>query len=171
MLTAILLACDASGPPLRREAVTRSLSSLVEACVQGLIADAVIVGPGGRGLDGIADDAGCSLIETELPAEGLRAALLRARNERVFLLRAGYAIERGFIDELSDAFAYAEPQATLVLRAAPHSLLTRLAPQLSSAVGLVATKPQLGAIDSADIRTLSRKLKGADLSTRARKVV
>ncbi len=58
MLTAILLAYDAPAQPLRGDAVARSLASLVEACVQGLVADAALVGAPERGLDRIADDAG-----------------------------------------------------------------------------------------------------------------
>lgn len=170
MITAILIAQDAPGAPLRREAVTRSLSSLVEACVQGLVADAIIIGPAERGLDKIADDAGCTLVETTSAPDGLRKALEQTRYDRVFLLQAGYAIERGFIDELHDALAYEAARDALVLRATPHSLLTRLAPRLSPAVGLVALKATLGDA-GVDIGRLSARLKSSDLTTRARKVI
>lgn len=171
MLTAILLAHDPPGQMLRREAVMRSLSSLVEACVQGLVGDAVLIGAASRGLDRIADDAGCALVETPSPDDGLRQALARARSERLFLLQAGYAIERGFIDELHDALAYGAPAAPFVLRAAPQSLVTRLAPSLAPAVGLVATKASLSGAASADLAHLARRLRVAELVTRARKAI
>lgn len=171
MLTAILLAHDAPGRPMRRDAVSRSLGSLVEACVQGLVADAVLVGPPDRGLGDIADDAGCALVETPDPAAGLREALSLSRHDDVLLLLAGYAPERGFIDELHDALLYGDRASALVLRAAPNTFITRLSPRLAPPAGLIARKASLRDSGAAELGVLAKKLKGADLSTRARKVV
>lgn len=171
MLTAILLAYDSPAQPMRRDAVARSLGSLVDACVQGLVADAALVGPPERGLGVIADDAGCALVEASRAEDGLREALMIARHDDILLLLAGYAPERGFVDEIHDAIVYGGRATTLTLRAAPNSFITRLAPRLAAPVGLIARKTALREAKSADLETLAKKLKGADLSTRARRVV
>jgi hypothetical protein len=171
MLTAILLAHDGPALPLRGDAVTRSLASLVDSCVQGLVADAVLIGAPGRGLDRVADDAGCALVETADAEAGLAKALELARRDHVFLLRAGNAVERGFIDEVNDAFTYGAADRALVLRAAPDSALTRLAPRFAEPVGVIAGKGALRAAASADLRRLTKALRCAELSSAARRAV
>lgn len=170
MLSAILIAIDAPGAPLRREAVARSLGSLIESCVQGLVADAVIVAEPARGLEGVADEAGCALIETPLAADGVAQALKAARRDHVLLLLAGFAVERGFAEEVQDFFAYGDRSRARTLRLAPDSLFTRLAPGLARPVGLIAQKSALVAAGSADLPRLVRKLQGVDLTTCARRV-
>ena len=157
--------------PTRRDAVARSLGALVEACVEGLVADAVLVGPPERGLGVIADDAGCALVEAPDALAGLREALRLARHDDILLLLAGYAPERGFIDEIHDALLYGDRSRTLILRTAPHNLVTRLAPALAQPAGLIARKSALRDAGAADLGVLAKKLKGADLSTRARRVI
>lgn len=169
MLTAIILAHPAPGAPLRRDAIARSLASLIDSCVQGLVADAVLVGAPRSGLDRLADEAGCMLVESLTAAEGLARALAAARRDQVFLLLAGNAVERGFVDEVNDAFADGAQDRALVLRATPNSLLTRLAPSLSEAVGLIAPKGALRAAASADLARLSKRLRCAELTSRARR--
>jgi hypothetical protein len=171
MLTAILLAYDAPARQMRRDAVSRSLGALVEACVEGLVADAALVGPPERGLGVVADDAGCALVEAVSAEDGLREALGLARHDGVLLLLAGYAPERGFVDEVHDALLYGDRATALVLRAGPHSFFTRLAPRLAAPAGIVASKAAMVEAGSADLAILAKKLKGADLLTRARKVV
>jgi hypothetical protein len=169
MLTAVLLAYDAPARPLRRDAVARSLASLVEACVQGLVADAVLAGRPDSGLEKVADEAGCALVEAQRAEEGLSRALALARYDDVLVLLAGHAVERGFIDEVNDAFAYGDRSRALVLRAAPDSLVTRLAPRLATPVGLIASKSALFEARSADLKRLALQLRGAELSSHARR--
>lgn len=171
MLTAILLAYDRPALPLRGDAVARSLASLVDACVQGLVADAVLVGPPERGLDRVADEAGCALVETSNIEAGMAQALQLARRDWILALRAGNAVERGFVDEVNDAFAYGAADGALVLRAAPSSLLTRLSPRLAEPVGLIAQKTALRAAATADFRRLAKALRCAELSGSARRTV
>lgn len=171
MLTAILLANDGPALPLRSDAVARSLASLVDSCVQGLVADAVLVGPPQRGLDRVADEAGCALVESSDAESGLARALDLARRDWVFLLRAGHAVERGFIDEVNDAFAYGAVDRALVLRAAPSSLVTRLSPRLAEPVGIIAQKSALRAPATANIGRLAKALRGAELNGAARRTV
>lgn len=170
MLTAILLAYPApSAAPLRRDAISRSLGSLVESCVQGLVSDAVLVGAPETGLGGIADDAGCALVENPTASEGLRAALSAARRDQVFLLAAGAAVDRGFVDEINDALCYGAPGRALALRLAPHSLLTRFAPGFSQVVGIIAPKADISARGGADFTRLSKSLRCAEIASRARR--
>ncbi|WP_332310708.1 transposase [Methylocystis silviterrae] len=172
MLTAALIAFDSPGAPLRPAAVARSLGSLVESCVQGLIADALILAAPGRGLDGIADEAGCALIEAPHAGDGLAQALKAARRDHLLLLLAGFAVERGFAEEAQDFFAHGDASRARTLRLAPDSLITRLAPGLARPVGLIAPKSALAAAaEGADLARLVRKMRGADLTTRARCVL
>jgi hypothetical protein len=169
MLTAIVIAHDTPGGPLRRDSVARSLASLVDACVRGLVGDAVLVGPAGRGLEHVADDAGCALIESPRIDDGLRRALDAARHDAAFVLRAGYAVERGFVDEVNDHFAGGVGPESLVLRAAPASVLTRLAPSWAEPVGAVASRAALRGAIAPDLRGVVRRLRCAELASPARR--
>lgn len=175
MLSAIIFATDSIDGPARADFTARCLASLIEACVQGVVADAALVGEAGRGFDRIAEDAGCGFIETGSPVEGLRQALATVRRDQIFLLSAGYAVERGFADELKDLFAYGDAGAPRTLRAASTTFATRLFPGLSRPAGVVATREALTGIEavldaSNGFPRLAKKLKGADLSTRARRL-
>ena len=171
MISAIILATDAVDGPARADFTARCLASLVEACVQGLIADAVLIGAPGRDLGRIAEDAGCGFIKTPDATHGLREALAQVRRDHVLLLCASYAVERGFADELDELFAYDAGDAPRILRATPNSFATRLLPRLSKSAGIIALRRILTPIDSSfDMDRLARKLKGADLATRARRL-
>ena len=169
MLTAVLLAFDAPAQPLRRDAIARSLASLVEACVQGLVADAVLAGPPARGLGQIADEAGCALVEALRVEDGLARALDMTRHDDILLLQAGHAVQRGFIDEVNDAFTYGHRGRALVLRSAPDSFLTRLAPKFAEPVAIIAPKSALREVASADLSLLAKRLRGAELKSCARR--
>ncbi len=169
MLSVVLIAFDSPKAPLRRESVARSLESLIDSCLQGLVADAIIVAEPTGGLEGVADEAGCALIEAPR-ADGVAQALKAARREHVFLLLAGFAVERGFAEEAQDVFAYGDTSRARTLRLAPDSLMTRLAPGLARPVGLIAAKSAIAGADNADFGRLARKFRGADLTTRARRV-
>jgi hypothetical protein len=72
MLSVILLGYElhlADGGSRRDELVLRSLASLVEGAVDGLIADVALIGPKGAGFAKIADEAGCGLFENDAPAK------------------------------------------------------------------------------------------------------
>lgn len=175
MLSVIVLAFDRpgarSGDPVRRERIARSLASLVDGCVQGLIADAIVAGPPRQGLEKIADEAGCALVETEDARAGLAEALHAARHAHVFVLAAGHAVERGFVEEVGDLLAYGESVRAFLLRAGPDSFLTRLAPQFAAPVGIVAVKSAALAANAADIASLGKKLRAVDLTSRARRAL
>lgn len=169
MLSVILLGYDEGEGSQRRERIVRSLSSLVDATIQGLVADAVLAGPPNLGLERIADEAGCALVEQESPAGGLAAALTVVRQSDVFLFAAGHAVERGFVEEARDILVFGGLAQARVLKAAPDSFLTRLAPNLGRPVGLLARKQDVMQAGASDFSALARRLRGLDLNARARK--
>jgi hypothetical protein len=173
MLSVIVLGYEVRGADFSRrtELVLRSLGSLVEGVVDGLIADVALVGPNGAGFDRIADEAGCALTENDAPTKGAAEALTRARQANVFFFLAGHAIDRGFIEEARDAIVFGGLRTARVLRAAPDGLLTRLAPSLGRPVGLLARKESIIRAEATDLPSLSRRLRGVDLVAHARKCV
>lgn len=154
----------------RADAAARSLASLVDACVRGLAADALVLGPAGEGLDLVADDAGGTFLAGPDPMKTFAQALAAARCEHVFVLAAGFAPEQGFVDEVADIFAFGEAADAMILRAAPDTLLTRLAPGFAAPVGIIARKIAAQASGVCDPAALARRLKGVDLRVRARRI-
>lgn len=172
MLSAIILAPESSERPLRSDAVTRCLASLIDACIQGVIADATLVGAPGRLLSKIADDAGCGVVETASLDSGVGRALEMARHDHIFLLSAEYAVAPGFADEIADIFVYGEPDAPRALRLAPASLATRLMPSLAVAAGLVAPRPLLlRAPGRGEVHRLATRLARLSFATHARRLL
>ena len=155
----------------RREGVVRSLASLVPCVVEGIVADAALIGPQGADLESVADEAGCALIETTDAARGLGAALARARCPHVLLLSAGYAVHAGFSDAARDLLAFGGLAQARVLRLEPNSVLTRLAPGLARPVGVLATKQALLSARSTSPGAIARQLRAAEFSAMARRAV
>ena len=121
MLSLILLCHDLRPAPeaavssaLIRERAARSLASLVEASIAGVIADATLV-----------------------------AAV--------------------------DAVAFGGLKTARTLKAAPESLLTRLAPSLARPVGLLARKNAISEAGGAEVARLARTLKAREMVSRARR--
>ncbi len=111
------------------------------------------------------------MVENDAPAKGAAEALAGARQSNVFFFLAGHAIDRGFIEEARDAIAFGGLKAARVLRGAPESLLTRLAPSLARPVGLLARKESIIEAEATDLTKLARRLRGVDLVAHARKCV
>jgi hypothetical protein len=136
MLSAIIL-CDASASAaMRPEALVRTLAPLVGACVAGLVQDVVLAGPGDAELAAVADHAGCALVEGSREADWLAGAVAHARRPLLLVLRAGFAPEAGFVEEIEDLAALL-PTTALLMRATPQSGVARLIPQLAPVAGLV----------------------------------
>jgi len=169
LLSLVLLSYDPDLPDAkRREAVARGLASLVPSVIEGLVADAALVGPAGSGLDAIADEAGCLLIEAASAREGLDRALARIRCAELFLLDSGYAVEAGFPDAARDVLAFGGLERARVLRAAPDGLLSRLAPRFAPPAGILARKPAVVRARAATLRGLARELRAAEIASVAR---
>jgi hypothetical protein len=124
------------------EVLARTLASLVPAKVEGLLGDVRIAGPARKGLNLVANHAGCALIEAENEMDWLCLALHAARGPDVFLLRCGRAPEAGFIEEATNFLAKnaEEKSRTAHLRAAPESFLERVFPPLAAIAGLIASR-------------------------------
>jgi hypothetical protein len=176
MLSLILLCHDlspaldaAAAGGLIRERAARSLASLVEASIAGVIADATLVAGPAASLADIADEAGCHMIEEAEAAAAVARALGQARQTEVFLLCAGFCVDRGFVDEAADAAAFGGLKTARALKAAPESLLTRLAPSLARTVGLLARKNAISEAGGAQVARLARSLKAREMVSRARR--
>jgi len=176
MLSLILL-CHDLGPArgaadlnaLIRERAARSLASLVEASIAGVVADATLVSAPAAALADIADEAGGHLIEEAEAGAAIARALVQARQTDVFLLYAGFCVDRGFVDEAADAAAFGGLKTARALKAQPESLLTRLAPSLAQPVGLLARKNAVIEAGGAEIARLARILKAREMVSRARR--
>ncbi|ARN82690.1 hypothetical protein [Methylocystis bryophila] len=176
MLSLILLCHDRSptreatdSGALLRERAARSLGSLVEASIAGVIADATLVAAPAPSLADIADEAGCHMIEEADAGAALARALAQARQADVFLLCAGFCADRGFVDEAADIAAFGGLKMARALKAAPEGLLTRLAPSLARPVGLLARKTALLNAGGAEVARLARLLKAREMVSRARR--
>jgi hypothetical protein len=168
MLSAIVLATDRSAPQsASSEAVVRTLSALVSAAIEGIVRDVTLACAGDSAdLRKIADHAGCEIAEAADPAGVIAAGLASARGDLLLVLRAGYAPQAGFIEEISDMFQRATRPDALRFRAVPTGFLTRLAPGFSPVQGLVAKRSVLDGA-SPDLATLVRRA-GAAPTARVR---
>lgn len=154
---------------LLRERSARSLASLVEASIAGVIADATLVAAPAPSLADIADEAGGRLIVGTEPRAALAQALAEARQADVFLLSAGFCVDRGFVDEVADIAAFGGLKTARMLKVQPEGLLTRLAPSFAPPVGVLARKAAISEIGVAEIPRLARLLRAREMVSRARR--
>ena len=168
MLSAVVLATDLSRPQgASSEAVVRTLSALVPAAIEGIVRDVTLACAGDIAeLRKIADHAGCEIAEAADPAGAIAAGLASARGDLLLILRAGYAPQSGFIEEIADMFQRATRPNVLRFRAVPDSFFTRLVPGLAPVQGLVARRAVFDPT-SPDLATLVRRA-GAAPTARAR---
>jgi hypothetical protein len=157
--------------PRASEAVARSLSALVRAAVEGILRDVAIAGPEGEDLAVLADHAGCDFIEASSAQQGLSRGLARMRGEIAFIVEGGYAPPSGFAEEASDILREADFCGAL-LRRAPHSLATRLAPGLARPVGALVFRSTLNGAAPRDLADVIRRAKiRRAFNVRAQKLV
>lgn len=162
MISAIVLSPSlGAGQNVARapEAVARSLSALVRAAVEGILRDVAIVGPAAEDLATLADHAGCAFIETSSAQDGLARAFAQMRAEIAFVLEGGYAPPSGFIDETGDLLREAETFRGALLRLAPDSVMTRLAPGLARPVGALVVRTTLNGASPSDLGDIIRRAK------------
>jgi hypothetical protein len=162
MISALVLSPSlAAGKSLPRapEAVARSLGALVRAAVEGILRDVTIIGPEGEDLATLADHAGCEFIETASAQKGLSQGLERMRGDIAFIIEGGYAPPSGFTEEAGDILREAALFRGALLRRAPHSLLTRLAPALARPVGALVAPSALAGAAPRDLADVIRRAK------------
>jgi hypothetical protein len=169
MLSAIVLfeTSPSSGGIDPAERLVRTLSSLIRPNIEGLLGDVAIAGPPGRDLGLIADQAGCALIEAADEGEWLRRGMEAARGPELFLLRAGFAPQAGFIEEAGDFLKArnrggADARAAL-LRAAPDRFAERLFPRAAPFAGLIAPRDRCLRTSAANFAALVRTINPATL--------
>jgi hypothetical protein len=153
-------------------ALVRTLAALVPATVEGLVRDVTVVTD--RADDGIrrvADHAGCGIVETARFEEGFTQALSGVRSSQLFVLRAGAAFDRSFVDEMAMLLGpegEADRPRALLLREMPDGLLSRLLPNRAPVAGLIAPLADLSA-PARDFAALARRLvRPRTLTSRAR---
>jgi hypothetical protein len=155
------------------EVLARTLASHVTAKVEGLLGDVRIAGPAGKGLGGVANHAGCALIEAENEAEWLGLAVQAARGPDVFLLRCGRAPEAGFIEEAGDFLAgnIKDKWRAARLRAAPERFIERVFPPAAPLAGLIAPRGLLLRAPRGGFQKLARCIgPAATFQTRVRRL-
>ena len=175
MISALVLSPSLrAGQPLPRasEAVARSLGALVRAAVEGVLRDVAIVGPGGDDLAVLADHAGCAFVETDSAKDGLARGVAQMRANILFVLEGGYAPPSGFTEEVGDLLLDAANFRGALLRVAPDTLVTRLAPGLARPVGALALRNDIRSAAPRDLYDLIRRLKiRRTMTVRAQQVV
>ena len=162
MISAIVLSPSLrAGRKVERapEAPARSLATLVRPAVDGFLRDVAIVGPPHDHLAELAEYAGCAFIEAGSPHDGLRLAIGGMRADILLVLEGGYAPQIGFADEAGDLLLEPGAFRGALLRLAPESLATRLAPGLSPPVGVLASRHAAAKAEPRDFADLIRRLK------------
>ena len=141
-----------------REIVARSLVWLVSAVVAGIVRDVTLAGPATLGLDEIADEAGCKLVEADDEAERIGAAVAGSRDARLLVMRAGYQPDATLTADLDAFLRRAAPDAAALVLAAPETLLERILPGRALVVGVLVPVRRLG---EGSFRQLVRRSRGA----------
>lgn len=161
MVTAIVLSPSYGAPsphPRAAEAVARSLGALVRGSVEGILREAIIVGPAADELEKIADHAGCGCLIAPDARQALAGALDLARCDMVFALQGGYGPQASFVEETGDLLLNAGFSGAL-LRRWPEHFLSRLAPGLSRPVGAIASREKLRRAAGRDFVSALRRLR------------
>jgi hypothetical protein len=94
------------------------------------------------------------------------------RAEILFVLEGGYAPPHGFADEAGDLLLEPGAFRGALLRLAPDSFATRLAPALSPPVGVLALRQAAATAAPSDLADLVRRLKiRRTLNVRAQRLI
>jgi hypothetical protein len=160
MLSAVISVSGKDAAPARADpavALARSLTALVPAMIEGLLADVTIAGPQGYELAAVADYAGCGFVEALGERDWLSAAFTRAKGASLLVMRAGFFPGVGFIEELRDCLAGGDPRG--VFRAAPERWPERLLPNLAPPAAAMAATDIWRACPAQDFHRAVRALK------------
>ena len=149
MLSTLVLMPPLPGAPSSAAlgALVRTLVSLVPATVEGVVRDVTVLAPGADdGVRRVTDHAGCALVACGAFEAAFAQALGDARSERLFILRAGAAFDRGFVDEIAMLLGptRSEPETVWLLRESPDGMLSRLLPARAPVAGVIARRDTPG---------------------------
>ena len=174
MISAIILAEDhVADAESRRRAVARSLSALVPLVVGDIVADATIVGRANEDLSTVEQREGCGSEYDDDTSIALKRAAAGSRRDRLLVLRAGYAPDASFADEVVQAIENDAPGTVRIVRAEPITFLQRIAPRLAPAVALVAPRSLFAGVTlpgAVTLARLARTLAGRPMRARAIRV-
>jgi hypothetical protein len=172
MLSALILAADGDRAPVSPDALVRTLAALVPAAIEGLVRDLAIAGLAGQDLASIADHAGCEFSESVAVSDVIGQGLKLVRGPHVFVLRAGYAPEAGFIEEIGDFLGRSGAgERGALMRQKPETFWPTLVPVLSPAVGMISTRSRMVETGAQNFASLLRQIKPqVTLRARGRRV-
>lgn len=163
MLSAIVLTPPSDDATRLAGAVLRTLAALVPATIDGVLRDVTLLKVGDAGdIAGMADEAGCRLVEErDLPAALARGAA-SARSPWVFVVQAGTVPSRLFGEEAARALESRQTTGeALFLREAPTSLLARWFPSLAPVAGVILPRSRLAEIRCDSFTDLVRRARPA----------
>ncbi len=126
-----------SGPLLR------TLAALVPAAIEGVVRDVTLLQVGdATGMAGIADEAGCQLVEEKDFPAALARGVAGARSPWIFVVKAGTVPSRIFGEEAARALEDEIGEGGALLREAPTGL-ARWFPSLAPVVGVILPRARL----------------------------
>ncbi len=131
--------------PGRAGALLRTLAALVPATVEGVVRDVTLLQVGEAGsVAGIADEAGCQLVEDRDFPGALARGVAGARSPWIFVVKAGTVPSRIFGEEAARALdGFLDAQGALLLREQPRTLLARFFPWLAPVAGVILPRSRL----------------------------
>ena len=144
MLSTIVVTSSAPATG-RAGALMRTLAALVPATVEGVVRDVTLLQVGDTAsLAGIADEAGCQVVEEgDFPA-ALARGVAGARSPWIFVVKAGTVPSRLFGEEAAYALEGGlGASRALLLREQPTGVLARWFPSLAPVVGVILPRDRL----------------------------
>ena len=153
-------AADAAG---RAGALMRTLAALVPATVDGVVRDVTLLQVGdAASLAGIADEAGCHVVEERDFPAALARGVAGARSPWIFVVKAGTVPSRLFSEEAAQAIAGGlEAGSALLLREQPTTLLARWFPSLAPVAGVILQRDRLAGAPCAGFADVVRRARPA----------
>ncbi len=153
-------AADATG---RAGALLRTLAALVPAAVEGVVRDVTLLQVGdATSLAGIADEAGCHIVEERDFPAALARGVAGARSPWIFVVKAGTVPSRLFGEEAARALEGGlEAGRALLLREQPTSLLARWFPSLAPVAGVILPRERLSGAPCAGFADVVRRARPA----------
>ena len=149
-------AADTAG---RAGALMRTLAALVPAAVQGVVRDVTLLQVGNMAsLAGIADEAGCHIVEERDFPAALARGVAGARSPWIFVVKAGTVPSRLFGEEAARALEGGlEVGRALLLREQPTSLPARWFPSLAPVAGVILPRERLSGTPCASFADVVRR--------------
>ena len=137
----------------------RTLSALVPATVEGVVRDVTLLQVGDApALAGIADEAGCSVVQGRDFSAAFARGLAGARSPWIFVVRAGTVPSRLFGEEVARAL---EGNRAVELREQPDGFPARWFPSLAPVAGVILPRDRLAAKPCAGFADVVRRARPA----------